>query len=378
MRKHLKDFFIPHEGNEYKPQSLQKLALTGMVAMVLLSFTFANLQSILWITSDWMISTVLPAVIVDLTNDERGDAALGTLRRNATLDQAARLKAQDMANNEYFAHHSPNGVSPWYWFAVADYNFVHAGENLAIHFSDSGEVVDAWMDSPTHRANIMNGNYTEIGVGTAEGEFDGYNTVYVVQLFGTPAARSVVAGAQTEPVAPAPQATPAPEPEPVLIALAEPEPEPEASEVLAEEVVVTEDVIIVPADPEPVSTEATTIQEQETTDVADISVTENGVTLFSDHVSSSTNAVPASTLPDTPQKVNEAPYVLEVLTQPQLVLQMLYVLIGMFVLGSLLLSILIEIRRQQPVQIAYSVALLALMTGLLYVHTALSSGAVVV
>lgn len=381
MKKHLKDFFIPHEGNEFKPHSLQKIAVTGMVAMVLLSFTFANLQSILWITSDWMVSTVLPAVVVDLTNDERTDAALNSLRRNETLDAAARMKAQHMAQNEYFAHFSPDGVSPWYWFAQANYNFVHAGENLAIHFTDSGEVVDAWMDSPTHRANIMNGSYTEIGVGTAEGMYDGFRTVYVVQLFGTPAAQPTVAGtqvAQAAEPAPAPLAEPEPEPtpEPAEVAVAlEAE---EESVVLAEEVAITEEVEIVPAEPVPVTVTKVATNTPEQPVVAEIEVTDTGVALFSDHVSTSTGAIPASTLPEEPQSANEALYFFEVLTQPHLVLQMLYVVIGIFVLASLIISILVEIKRQHPVQIAYSLALLVLMTGLFYVHSMLTAGAVVV
>jgi hypothetical protein len=106
-----------------------------------------------------------------------------------------------MAKNGYFAHFAPDGTSPWHWFDEAGYVYTHAGENLAIHFTDSNEVVDAWMNSPKHRENIVNGVYTEIGVGTAKGKFEGYDTVYVVQLFGTPAQAPVVAA---RPVTPAP------------------------------------------------------------------------------------------------------------------------------------------------------------------------------
>tara|TARA_B100000745_G_scaffold264509_1_gene189248 strand:+ start:636 stop:1793 length:1158 start_codon:yes stop_codon:yes gene_type:complete len=384
MKKHLKDFFIPHEGNDYAPQSLQKMAITGMVVLVVLSFTFANLHAILWITSDWMVSAVLPSVVVDLTNEERVESALGALKRNPALDEAARLKAQDMAKNEYFAHYSPDGISPWYWFAQADYNFVNAGENLAIHFTDSAELMDAWMDSPTHRTNIMNGNYTEIGVGTAEGTFDGYDTVYVVQLFGTPAAAPASVDTEIVQVAQAAEI----EPEPTTVAsqtiietestVAE-----EVADVLAQEVTLTEDVVIVAAEPEPITVEEVVSEPvvsptaTSSADVVDMEVTETGVVLFSDLVSTSTGGVPASISPEDAPVSNEASYIFEVLTQPHVMLQMLYVLVGLFVLGSLLLSILIEIRRQQPVQIVYSGALLALMTGLFYVHSALSVGAVV-
>ncbi len=192
----------------------QRLALGGMFVLTLLTFVGANLHAYLWQSSDWLVSTVLPAVVVKLTNAERSELAEAPLRRNSVLDSAAQMKANHMAKNEYFAHYAPNGTSPWYWFDQAGYTYAHAGENLAIHFTDSSEVVDAWMKSPTHRENIVNGNFTEIGVGTAKGEYEGYDTIYVVQLFGTPAAapkpvvKPVVAAASTPPPVSAP--TPAP------------------------------------------------------------------------------------------------------------------------------------------------------------------------
>jgi len=363
MKKHLKDYFIPHEGNDYKPHSLQKAAMTGMVLLVLLSFTLANVQSFLWVASDWMVSTILPAVIVELTNDERSDDALGQLQRNTTLDQAAAMKAQHMAEREYFSHFSPNGVSPWFWFAEAEYNFVHAGENLAIHFTDSGDVVDAWMESPTHRANIMNGNYTQIGVGTAEGEFEGFKTVYVVQLFGTPAAQ---ASAASQVVAPpqTPEATVlAASPQAVTIIET-----PAPTEVLAEAVAITENIEVFEAEPE----EKVVMIEVEPEPV------QQKPDLYSSFISTSTGAVPASIDP-TRVEVNEnIPYIYKMLTQPHAALQIMYVIIGLFVTTALVLSVFIEFRRQQPMQIAYSLGLLVLMTGLFYIHEALSASVIIV
>ncbi len=117
--------------------------MLGMLCLVVLSFTATNILSLVWMGSQWMVSTVLPAVIVELTNQEREQGSLAELRRNPLLDEAARMKAEHMAQNQYFAHYSPDGVSPWFWFGRAQYNFVHAGENLAIHFTDSEEVVNA-------------------------------------------------------------------------------------------------------------------------------------------------------------------------------------------------------------------------------------------
>lgn len=381
MRKELKDFFIPHERNDYKPHSLQKAAMAGMVVLVVLSFTLANLQSIIWITSDWMVSTILPSVIVELTNDERSDENLNDLRRSVVLDAAAQLKAQHMAENEYFAHYSPTGISPWHWFSLAEYNFVHAGENLAIHFTDSDEVVDAWMDSPTHRANIMNGDFTEIGVGAASGSFEGYKTVYVVQLFGTPAAPVPVTTAET------------PTPEPVVLAEAETEISEEVLVVAPEEtnpqIAGSEDEVVEVGDTEvslstardPIEVVPTTTEADiaTPTEIAEVVATEESVVLYSDLISTSTGGVPATIDPTKEISESSKPAgMLGMLTRPQAVLQILYSMIAFFVVVALLLAIFIEIRQQRPVQVVYSAGLMAVMAGLFYVHAAISSGALIV
>ena len=94
-------------------------------------------------------------MVVDLTNEERAMNHAAPLQRNAVFDEAARLKAEHMARYEYLQHFSPDGVSPWHWFDKAGYRYAFAGENLAIHFTDSDEVVEAWMNSPAHRQNIV-------------------------------------------------------------------------------------------------------------------------------------------------------------------------------------------------------------------------------
>lgn len=323
--------------------------------------------------SKWMSGAVLPAVIVDLTNKERGHGELGTLKHSSVLDAAAKLKADDMAQNEYFAHYSPKGISPWHWFGEVKYNFVHAGENLAIHFTDSADIMQAWMDSPTHRANIMNGNYTEIGVGTAEGTFEGFKTVYVVQLFGTPAApvvsklKPVVAGASTD---------------------AETKPQTvqkkTETKVLAEAVSIRESVVTEKAKPVPVEVKEVVVEkekpviatstEPEKTSAENMQITNTGVAMYSDFVSTSTGGIPATIDANTHSKAETTPFFFTLATQPHKILQILYLLIGGFVFCSLLLSIFIEIRQQQPLQIAYGVGLLSLMCMLFYIHTILSSG----
>ncbi|MEI6553150.1 MAG: CAP domain-containing protein, partial [bacterium] len=75
---------------------------------------------------------------------------------------------------------------PWYWIDQTGYQYSSAGENLAVNFDYSKDVVQAWMNSPTHRANIVKAKYQEIGIGIAEGFYQGRPSVFVVQMFGTP------------------------------------------------------------------------------------------------------------------------------------------------------------------------------------------------
>lgn len=370
----LKDFFIPHEGNDYKPHSLQKAAVYGMMGLVLLSFALANVQSLIWISSDWMVSTILPSVIVDLTNEERQDDSLVTLRRNSVLDAAAQLKAQHMASNQYFAHYSPDGISPWYWFGQAGYNFVHAGENLAIHFKNSDDVVEAWMDSPTHRANILDGDFTEIGVGAVEGTYQGYKTVYVVQLFGTPAAtQAPIQTASFDDEAESPVSN-----DTVVATSDNADPLIAGSEGTITEV--DDTTVSLSTDREPVAVSSELAQadtKDEYRGDEDVVVTEDSVALYSDLVSTSTGGVPATIEPPQ-ENSNHTNKLLTMATQPQTVLQILYTLIGLFVIGSLLLSVLIEIRKQQPVQIAYSAGLMTVMAALFYVHALITNGVLIV
>lgn len=131
-------------------------------------------------------AAVVSAVLVDLTNQNRQEHSLHGLTINPALVEAAQKKANDEASKAYFAHVSPEGIDSWHWFKEVGYNFTYAGENLAVDFSDSATVVSAWMNSPTHRANILDSHYTETGIATAEGMYEGHPTIFVVQEFGTP------------------------------------------------------------------------------------------------------------------------------------------------------------------------------------------------
>lgn len=122
--------------------------------------------------------------VVSLTNAQRAQNGVGALSTNQALANAATAKANDMFAKGYFAHTSPDGKTPWDFIHEAGYNYVYAGENLAIGYSDASELMNAWMNSPSHRANIVSPNFQNIGVAVVGGKYNGVDTIIVVQEFG--------------------------------------------------------------------------------------------------------------------------------------------------------------------------------------------------
>jgi uncharacterized protein YkwD len=122
--------------------------------------------------------------IIRLTNQLRQDQGLPALIVNNKLNSSALAKANDMAANNYFGHADKLGNRMAYWIKAAGYNYLRAGENLAKGFSSPESTVAAWVNSPTHYANLLNSNYREIGVGITQGYLDGRLTTFVVQHFG--------------------------------------------------------------------------------------------------------------------------------------------------------------------------------------------------
>ena len=123
--------------------------------------------------------------VVSLTNRDRTALGLSTLHFDETLASAAEFKALDMDAKGYFAHTSPEGVTPWTFFDQSGYRYRYAGENLAIHFTDAHDEHEAWMSSQKHRENILSSKYSDIGVAVREISWEGKKTTVVVQLFGT-------------------------------------------------------------------------------------------------------------------------------------------------------------------------------------------------
>jgi hypothetical protein len=186
VRKTLKKYLVPHEENDHKPHLLRaKSVAFVLVVAVVMESVFLFGTSYLAPNSR-LFGIILTNALVDGTNASRSSNNVAPLTISPLLQVAAQDKANDMVANNYFAHTSPAGVTPWDWFEKVDYNFIYAGENLAVNFSDSQDVTNAWMNSPEHRANILNTNFTQIGMATATGTYEGHPAVYVVELFGTP------------------------------------------------------------------------------------------------------------------------------------------------------------------------------------------------
>src|SRR3989338_5140033 len=186
VKRWLKDHFIPHEGNDHQPRFLRLKITAGLLALILLFEALYLANTLIILPKSDYFAAIFASVLIEQTNKKRLDGELGQLAENALLKEAARLKAEDMAAKGYFAHNSPDGKEPWYWFEKAGYVYKAAGENLAVNFTDSKDVTEAWMRSPTHRANIMNGNYTEIGISICRGMYKGKEAIFVVQEFGRP------------------------------------------------------------------------------------------------------------------------------------------------------------------------------------------------
>ncbi len=127
--------------------------------------------------------------VTDLVNMERTKLAIQPLETNAALSKAALEKANDMVLHNYFAHVSPSGVTPWQWIGQSGYDYSFAGENLAINFTDAKAQHEAFMQSESHKKNILNPKYKEIGVAVITGKINGTQTIITVQEFGAQVAK---------------------------------------------------------------------------------------------------------------------------------------------------------------------------------------------
>lgn len=125
--------------------------------------------------------------ILQVINQERAAAGLNPLNSDDRLESAATAKGENMFADNYWAHVNPtNGTEPWAYIQQAGYEYQSAGENLGRDFSDEKSLVKAWMESPSHRANILNPQFSDVGLVVLDGEIDGAPVVLIVNLFAQP------------------------------------------------------------------------------------------------------------------------------------------------------------------------------------------------
>lgn len=183
---HAKKLLIPHKGNEYHPHLIRWQGLGIVLALVLvfqLGYNFVTTGALQVLGT---ASSIAIGELLDDTNAARKEAGLEPLVLNQQLTQAASLKAEDMLENNYWAHTSPSGVTPWKWYEDVEYQYNIAGENLAKNYPSAAATVAAWMASPTHRENILRAEFKDVGFAVTDGTLDGKDTVLIVAEYGSP------------------------------------------------------------------------------------------------------------------------------------------------------------------------------------------------
>ena len=192
MRDILVHLFVPLHTNNHRAKvlhvdSLMFLAVLYMGFYLVTGWVRTEYPDVLGYATDIRVEQ-----LVALVNAKRAEHSLGPLTLNSELSQAAAGKAQDMLAKNYWAHTSPDGKVPWDFILGAGYQYSVAGENLAKNFSDSNGVITAWMNSSSHRDNLLKPGYRDIGFAVVNGVLNGEETTLVVQMFGSPKAVAAV------------------------------------------------------------------------------------------------------------------------------------------------------------------------------------------
>ncbi len=181
--------FVPHEENNFRAKSLHTDFLTVYLVIAFLMtiiFKQGNFYNVLGFATDISVDK-----LYQLTNEQRQKNNLPFFSLNSNLSLAAQKKAENMFQENYWSHYSPDGKTPWDFILGTGYKYEYAGENLAKNFLFSDGVVSAWMNSTDgHRENILKKEYTEVGYAIVNGVLNGEQTTLVVQMFGTPLAGS--------------------------------------------------------------------------------------------------------------------------------------------------------------------------------------------
>ena len=199
MPSFLRHILFPHESNNQRAKLLHPSSWGLIIGLFTVFQLTINQLTINYPQVLGYASQIAPETVIKLTNLKRQENGLLPLQSNPELSAAAAQKAADMFARNYWAHVSPVGTQPWYFITTAGDTYRYAGENLARDFSEAQAVVDAWMASPSHRDNLLNSHYQDIGITVVDGTLDGRETTLVVQMLGTKlsAAPSVAQAAVT-------------------------------------------------------------------------------------------------------------------------------------------------------------------------------------
>ncbi len=175
---------------------ISRLFLVSLLAVALLAVRSDSGNALRLTYKKDVLAYASNMTIADLltsANETRSSNGLLPLTLSSNLNTSAQLKANDMVAKNYWSHTAPDGTEPWYWFHQAGYAYSVAGENLAYGFDTGSEVTVAWLNSPTHKANLL-GDYEDVGFGIASSASfqNGANTV-VVAHYGKQRAADTVA-----------------------------------------------------------------------------------------------------------------------------------------------------------------------------------------
>lgn len=237
-----------------------------LIVLVLGSLIFGNINPATRVNNPATLayaSEMSAGALLSATNQERANNGLGPLTLNSKLNSSAQSKANDMVARDYWAHNTPDGQEPWIFFDAAGYQYQKAGENLAYGFGTSAATVTGWMNSPSHRANMLDSGYTEVGFGFTNGAnfvATGNETV-VVAHYAKPLNATPPPPPPAPAPAPAPQSKPqslpaqssSPTPAPAAPTEATPAPSPEPE--LTDDVATPTETQAQPAENQPITSE---------------------------------------------------------------------------------------------------------------------------
>lgn len=176
----MRDWFIPTSSNGYQARLLK------LPAMFTFTLILVAVNALPFLPKSQVNADINDQDLLALHNDERRNAGLPPLKYNAALASSAQEKATAMLESNCWSHYCPDGKSPWDFFTNVGYDYLYAGENLGEGFYDNADVMNAWMNSPTHRENVLRAEYEEAGFGIVRGNFQGKaDNIVVAVHFGT-------------------------------------------------------------------------------------------------------------------------------------------------------------------------------------------------